>query len=140
MSTVELQGGAVLRLTTSFYVGAPVKGQGSIEFHGDDASLFLGSFQNFDAEVELGPFGGDYAPVELVRPGPARIAWARGVAEMAQAMAEGRPHRASAEQAAHVVEILEAAARSVADGGRRVSISSTFSPPPLLSWAEPTPA
>ena len=140
VSTVELQGGAVLRLTTSFYVGAPVKGQGSIEFHGDDASLFLGSFQNFDAEVEVGPFGGDYAPVELVRPGPARIAWARGVAEMAQAMAEGRPHRASAEQAAHVVEILEAAARSVADGGRRVSISSTFSPPPLLSWAEPTPA
>jgi predicted dehydrogenase len=139
VATVELEGGAVLRLTTSFYVGRPVKGQGSIEFHGDDASLYLGSFQNFDAEVELGPFGGDYAPVPLVRPGPRRIAWARGVAEMAQAMAEGRPHRASAEQAAHIVEILDSAARSAADEGRRIPISSTFSPPPLMPWAEPNP-
>jgi predicted dehydrogenase len=54
---------------------------------------------------------------------------------MAGAIAEGRPHRASAEQAAHVVDILEAAAASMADGGRRIEISSTFAPPPLMPWA-----
>jgi hypothetical protein len=55
---------------------------------------------------------------------------------MAAAIAEGRPHRASAEQAAHVVDILEAAAASIADDGRPIRISSTFAPPPLMPWAE----
>ena len=45
---------------------------------------------------------------------------------MAAAIAEGRPHRASAEQAAHVVDILEAAFESMADGGRRIEVASTF--------------
>ena len=59
---------------------------------------------------------------------------------MADAIAEGRPHRASAEQAAHVVEILEAAAASIADGGRRIDLAATFTPPPLMPWAEGGPA
>jgi hypothetical protein len=54
---------------------------------------------------------------------------------MAAAIAEDRPHRASAEQAAHVVEILEGAALSMADGGRPVKIDSTIEPPPLMPWA-----
>jgi hypothetical protein len=58
---------------------------------------------------------------------------------MAGSIAAGRPHRASAEQAAHVVEILEAAARSMADGGRRIEIGSSFAPPALMPWAETAP-
>lgn len=132
---VELEGGCVLRLTTSFYVGRPSKQLGTIELHGDEASLLLGSFQDFDASVEIGPAGGAYEPVELVRSPFAGIAWARGVAEMAAAIDEGRPHRASAEQAAHVVEIIDAASASMAADGRRIAIASTFSPPPLMPWA-----
>ena len=139
VTAVELDGGAVLRLTTSFYVGRPAKGIGSIEFHGDDASLALGNFQEFDTSVEVGPYGGSYAPVPLVRPGYRGTAWARGVAEMADAIAAGRPHRASAEQAAHVVDILTAAAASMADGGRPVGIGSTFEPPALMPWAVAAP-
>jgi predicted dehydrogenase len=136
---VELQGGAVLRLTTSFYVGSPARLRGSIEFHGDDASLALGSFQDFDATVEVGAFGAEYAPVALVRPGFHGTAWARGVAEMAAAIAEGRPHRASAEQAAHVVDIIEAAGSSMRDGGGRpVGLASTFPTPALMPWASAT--
>jgi predicted dehydrogenase len=135
VTAVELEGGPVLRLTTSFYVGRPAKQTGSLEFHGDDASLALGSFQDFDAAVEVGDYGKTYEPVALVRPGYRGTAWARGVAEMASAIAEGRPHRASAEQAAHVVDILEAAATSMADGGRVIEIRSTFDAPPLLPWA-----
>jgi predicted dehydrogenase len=136
VAAVELDGGAVVRLTGSFYVGRPAKLTGSLEFHGDDASLALGSFQEFDATVEVGTYGKSYEPVAHVRPAFRGIAWARGVAEMAGAIAEGRPHRASAEQAAHVVEILEAAAASMADGGRRIEVSSTFASPPLMPWAE----
>ena len=135
VTAVELDGGPVLRLTTSFYVGRPAKQTGSLEFHGDDGSLALGSFQDFDATVEVGDYGKSYEPVALVRPGYRGTAWARGVAEMASAIAEGRPHRASAEQAAHVVDILEAARNSMADGGRAIEIRSTFDTPPLLPWA-----
>jgi predicted dehydrogenase len=135
VAALELDGGAVLRLTTSFYVGQPAKQTGSVEFHGDDASLALGSFEKFDATVELGPYGEGYELVEPVRQPFQGTAWARGVAEMADAIAEGRPHRASAEQAAHVVEILEAAAASMADGGRTIDITASFTPPPLMPWA-----
>jgi predicted dehydrogenase len=136
VAAVELDGGAVLRLTASFYVGRPVKGRGAIEFHGDVASLALGSFQDFDAPVEVGAYGGSYESVPHVRPPFRGTAWARGVAEMASAIADGRPHRASAEQAAHVVDILDAAAASMAAGGRRIEVSSTFASPPLMPWAE----
>jgi predicted dehydrogenase len=135
VAAVELEGGAVLRLTASFYVGRPAKEHGAMEFHGDDASLALGSFQVFDATVEVGPYGGTYEPVPYVRPPFAGTAWARGLADMAAAIGEGRPHRASAEQAAHVVDILDAAATSMAADGRPVEVTSTFPRPPLMPWA-----
>jgi len=124
-----------MRLTSSFYIGVPAKNGEGIEFHGDDASLALGNFEKADAIVEVGAYGESYQPVAPVRQPFRGTAWARGVADMADAIAEGRPHRASGEQAAHVVEILEAAAASIADGGRRIDISATFSPPPLMPWA-----
>ena len=136
VAAIELDGGAIVRLTASFYVGRPAKLTGSLEFHGDEASLALGSFQDFDASVEVGAYGQDYEPVPHVRPAYRGTAWARAVAEMAEAIGEGRPHRASAEQAAHVVDILEAAAASMAADGRRIEISSTFPSPPLMPWAE----
>lgn len=135
VAAIELDGGAVVRLTASFYVGRPATQTGSLEFHGDDASLALGSFQDFDAKVKVGAYGKTYKPVAHVRPAYHGTAWARGVAEMASAIAEGRPHRASAEQAAHVVDILESAARSMADAGRPIEIDSTFDAPPLMPWA-----
>ena len=63
------------------------------------------------------------------------IAWGRGVADLASAIAEGRPHRASAEQAAHVVDILAAAGASMAADGSPVAVSSTFPRPDLMPWA-----
>lgn len=135
VAAVELEGGAVLRLTASFYVGRPAKHRGGLEFHGDAASLALGNFQDFNAAVEVGPYDGEYAPVPYVREPFAGIAWGRGVADLASAITEGRPHRASAEQAAHVVDILEAARASMAGDGRRIDIGSTFPTPALMPWA-----
>jgi predicted dehydrogenase len=136
VAAVELAGGTIVRLTASFYVGRPARQTGTLEFHGDAASLALGNFQEFDTTVDVGEYGGVYGPVELVRPGYRGTAWARGVAEMAAAIVEERPHRASAAQAAHVVEILAAAATSMASDGRMVAITSTFDPPALMPWAE----
>jgi predicted dehydrogenase len=136
VAAITLEGGAAMRLTTSFYVGRPAKATGGIEFHGDDASLALGNFQDFNATVEVGPFGGTYEPVPHLRPAPPAIDWARAVAEMASAIDAGRPHRASAEQAAHVVDIIGAAFRSMRDGGRPIEVASTFAPPALMPWAQ----
>ena len=63
VAALELEGGAVLRLTASFYVGRPAKQTGGLEFHGDEASLALGNFQDFDATVEVGTYGETYEPV-----------------------------------------------------------------------------
>ena len=135
VAAIELTDGPVVRLTASFYVGRPTRQTGTLEFHGDDGSLLLGNFQEFDASVEMAPYGGTYSPVPLVRPGYRGTAWARGVAEMATAIADGRPHRAGAEQAAHVVDILAACADSIAADGHAVPITSTFARPALLPWA-----
>jgi len=134
---VELATGAVMRLIASFYVGRPSRHRGSVEFHGDLASLALESFQEFDAAVEMGGYAEEYAAVPLVRPAnpDTDTDWARGLADFAAAIVEGRRSRVTGEQAAHVVDILTAAKTSMREG-RRVVVTSTFEPPPLMEWAE----
>jgi len=142
VAAVELASGTVVRLTTNFYVGHHGKQKG-LEFHGDLGSLYLGSFQNFDAEVEVAEFGGTYAPVELARASyrtqigerVLTIEWARGLADLAEAIAADRPQRVTGAQAAHVVEVCEAINTSLREG-RPVEIQSRFTPPPPLEWAE----
>jgi predicted dehydrogenase len=142
VAAVELTSGVVVRLTTNFYVGHHSKQQG-LEFHGDAGSLYLGSFQNFDAAVEVAPFGGSYAPLPLVREGyqlqfgerTLRTEWGRGVVELADAIAADRPQRVTGAQAAHVVEICEAISTSLAEG-RPLEVQSRFTPPAPMEWAE----
>jgi hypothetical protein len=55
---------------------------------------------------------------------------------MATAIEAGRPHRASAEQAAHVVDIIGAAFTSMRNEGRPIEVHSSFEPPALMPWAE----
>ena len=126
VALIELADGTLVRLTTSFYVGHQSK-QCGIEFHGDTGSLFISSWQDFDAAVELAPFGGAYEPVAV--PAAFRgVDWGRALAELAAAIAERRPHRATGAHAAHVVEILDAVETSRRDGGT-VEVTSTFTAP-----------
>ena len=60
--------------------------------------------------------------------------WARPLADLAEAIAEGRPHRMGAEHAAHVVEALEAAHASAA-AARPSRCGSDFPRPEPLDWA-----
>lgn len=136
LAAIELEGGAVMRLTGSFYVGRPSRQLGTLEFHGDAGSLALGSFQEFDTTVERGPFGGVYEAVPLVREPYQGIDWGRGLADLARAIVDGRPQRVTGDHAAHVVEILAAARQSMRER-RRIEIGSTFNPPALMEWATP---
>lgn len=134
LAAVELADGTVVRLTGSFYVGRPSRQLGLLEFHGDLASLALGSFQDFDATVEVGPAGGAYEAVPLVREPYRGIDWGRGVADLARAIVEDRRGRVTGDHAAHVVDILAAARTSMRER-RRVGIESGFEPPELMDWA-----
>jgi predicted dehydrogenase len=130
----ELESGVVARVTATFWVRHGR--QRGLEFHGADGrSLHLGSFQDFDASLERTDDAGDtYTAVPFVREAFHGIDWARVLVDFAEAIAQGRPHRASAEQAAHVVEVLEAVDRSMANGGA-VDVFSSFEPPAPMEWA-----
>ena len=113
----------MVRVTANFYVSHLTKQRG-IELHGDTGSIFLSDWQEFDAAVELAPFGDPYEPVEVVNPFHG-IDWGRALGDLSEAIVTGRPHRATGAQAAHVVEILDAITLSVEEG-RAVEITSSF--------------
>jgi len=130
--SVELESGVLIRLTVDFYVSMKTKQKG-IEFHGDTGSLWLGSPQWFNAEVEYAPFNEPYETVPYVREPYEGTEWGRGVLDMVHAIIEARPHRATGAQAAHVVDILEAITTSMREG-RSAEITSSFSQPAPMEW------
>jgi predicted dehydrogenase len=134
VAAIELASGPVVRLTTDFYVAQQTKQKG-IEFHGDDGSLYLESWQGFNSALEFAPFGKPYSAVPLVKEPYKGTEWGRAVVELGQAIAEGRPQRATGAQAAHVVEILNAVDTSMKQGGA-VDITSGFAPPAPMDWAK----
>lgn len=137
VATLQFARGPLVRLTANFCVERDTsKGGGSLEYHGDAGRLFTGDFQLFDAPVEFGAWGRPYAPVPHVRPAFPGVEFGRGVEELAAALREDRPHRCSAEHAAHVVEIVEALVKSAARDGRSLAVGSSFARPAPLPWAE----
>ena len=132
VAVLEHEGGVVSRLTASFYVG-PSK-QSGIEVHGDEGSLHMATWSEANSRLEHQQRGGEYATIPPVRePFPGND-WGRALVDLARAIDEGRPHRAGAEHAAHVVEVLNAAAESAAAGGA-VAVHSAFPPPEPMDWA-----
>jgi predicted dehydrogenase len=129
---LELESGVVVRVTSTFWVGAGK--QRGLELHGDDASLYLAAWDVFDSRLETSTDGETYTPVPLLREPFHGTDWGRALVDLAEAIEEGRPHRAGAEHAAHVVEILNGIDES-ARGGGPVEIGSTFAPPEPLEWA-----
>jgi len=132
-AVLDLDGGEVLRLTATFYVGHSSR-QFGMEFHGDDGSLAIDSWQEFDAPVTWTPRAGRPEPVPYVREPYQGIEWGRSVLDLATAIREDRPHRASARQAAHIVEIL-AATRRAYETGEQVELRTDFEPPAPMEWA-----
>ena len=136
VAAVELEGGAVLRLTASFYVGRPAKHRGGLEFHGDAGSLALGQLPGLQRRGRVRDrTTATYAAVPCVREPFAGIAWGRGVADLAVGDRGGpatpRVGRAGRPRGRHP----RAAARSMAAAGRPVEVTSTFPSPALMPWA-----
>ncbi|MER3481071.1 MAG: gfo/Idh/MocA family oxidoreductase [Meiothermus sp.] len=132
---LEFDPGPLVRLTANFYVsGQTLQGEG-IEFHGDRGSLRLHSWFGANSPLEYADFNQPYQPIPSLRPTEVGIDWARGLVDYAQALQTGRPSRVTGEHAAHVVEILEATNQS-ARTHQPVELTSSFTPPALMDWAE----
>ena len=75
-----------------------------------------------------------FEPVPPVKEAFPGTEWGRGVVDLADAILNNRPHRATGAQAAHIVEILNAAAASI-QSGQMVDLHTTFQAPQPMEWA-----
>lgn len=96
-------GGALTTLVMSFDIHAARLPR--IEVHGTEGSLSVPDPNGFDGPVELHRAGGEWEPL-AVSAGYAGAGRGTGLADLAEALATGRPHRASAELARHVLDIM----------------------------------
>jgi predicted dehydrogenase len=125
---LTLESGAVVRLTCGFYVDM-VSRQRGIEIHGDDGSLLMDRWYEFDAGIHLARRGGTAIRLPLLgAPPDVPVDYGRGLADMAEGIRTGRPHRATGEQAAHVVDVIEAMLTSARES-RPVAVTSAFRQP-----------
>lgn len=128
IAALEHEGGAVTRLTADFYVSNQTTRQTGIEFHGDEGSLFMESWHNFNSTLMQAKFGEPMHDIPLDTPTDTPTRWARGLNDLATALREGRPHRFTGELAAHVCEILEAV-KNAYQSGQPVAVTSSFTAP-----------
>ncbi len=121
--------GAAVSITMSFDVARHK--HVPIELYGEAGSLIVPDPNYFGGKVEFATAAEDWREIPTEGPyadGNYRIL---GLADLAQAIRTGRPHRASGELAFHVLEVMEAFQRS-SDEGRAVTISSRPERPAAL--------
>ncbi|MFD4507026.1 Gfo/Idh/MocA family protein [Streptomyces sp. NPDC058457] len=124
---LEHAGGALSTLVMSFDVRAARLPR--IEVHGTEASLSVPDPNGFDGAVEL--HRGDGWQTLPVSAGYRDTGRGIGLADLAEALAQGRPHRASAELAAHVLDVM-LTLTDAADQGRALPVTSTCERPAPL--------
>jgi predicted dehydrogenase len=103
-----------------------------IEIYGSEGTLSLPDPNTFGGPVRLWrPGGGGWEDIPLI-PGYALNSRGLGVADMADAIQSGRPHRANGEMAYHVLDIMHAIHDSSLTGQHRL-LTSTCDQPARLS-------
>lgn len=132
VAALEHEGGVLTRLTATFWV-RPGKQRG-LEFHGEDAALWMPTWGESNSRLLRTTNGEDYEEVPLLRPAYEGFDWSLALVDLAEAIEDGRQHRMGAEHAAHVVDVLNAADASRRSGGP-VAVESSFEQPPPLDWA-----
>ncbi|MFF3751810.1 Gfo/Idh/MocA family protein [Streptomyces sp. NPDC002018] len=96
-------GGVLTTLVMSFDIHAARLP--NIEVHGTGGSLSVPDPNGFDGPVALHRDGGGWETLPVAA-GYAGAGRGTGLADLAEALAAGRPHRASAELARHVLDIM----------------------------------
>jgi predicted dehydrogenase len=106
-----------------------------LELFGTEGSLRLPDPNTFGGPAFIRKRGGDWEEVPIHH-GFTENSRGIGVADMAFAIAEGRPHRASGDLAYHVLDVMHVIYEA-ADAGRRIAPESTCERPAALPVAWP---
>ena len=125
---MDFAGGAVATIITSFDVWATHLPR--IEIYGSEGSLSVPDPNTFRGPVRVRR-AGDKAWSEVPLTHSDTVSRGIGVADMAYALAYGRPHRASGDLAYHVLDVMHAFDEA-SKNGRHVEIQSTCSRPAPL--------
>lgn len=140
MALLEFHGGAVVTLSASWDVWA--HGHAPIELYGSEGSLFVPDPNFFGGEVRMAGRDRAVAPLEATAhpfgvtnetdgASPRANYRAAGLADMADAILSGRPHRCSLELSLHAVDVMTAILRSGETGGF-VDLATTCERPEAL--------
>jgi predicted dehydrogenase len=129
ITALDFAGGARGSLTASFDVFDTDRSR--LMLYGSEGTLRLPDPNTFGGPLELLRAGSDtWEPVEL-RYGNTDNSRGLGVSDMARALREGGPHRASGEMGYHIVDLMHAALES-SEQGRHIALDSTFDRPEAL--------
>lgn len=131
VALLSFVGGATATVTLGF--DGPGARRTELEIYGSQATLALPRSGEFAGEMTISRAFGRWEPVPPLF-GWSDAAWPIGVLDTADALRTGRPPRASADMALHVLEVLLAIERSVAEGltveiGSRPTRPEPLSPP-----------
>lgn len=132
---LEHEGGALSTLMMSFDVWESTLPR--IEVYGTEGSLSVPDPNSFTGDVRVCHAGDPAWRTTPVLGGYAGAARGIGVADMARAIATGTAHRASAELAFHVLDLMESLLAAAESGGSRPVDSSFVRPDPVPAGARP---
>lgn len=131
---MDFEGGPVGTLVTTFDVWS--EDQSRIDLYGTEGTLSLPDPNTFGGPIRLWR-SDDNAWTELPVTHPyTGNSRGLGLADMAQALRSGRPHRASGELGMHVLDVIHAFLDS-SERGEHVAVSSTFDRPEALPAGSP---
>ena len=128
---LQFSSGAIIQMTMSFDV--PGHTHVPIEIYGSQLSLQVPDPNMFGGEIKTRPATSkEWTEVPYSTPYADANYRSLGVADMALAIVEGRPHRASGELALHVLEVMETL-ETASRQGRPVDITTSVERPAPLS-------
>ena len=130
--TLGFANGAIVQIAMSFDVAAHK--HVPLELYGTEQTLIVPDPNHFGGSVELRKRGRDeqWTEVQLEAPYADGNYRSLGVADMAAAILDKRPHRANGDLALHVLEVMEAFEAAARDG-RTVEIRTPVTRPAPLS-------
>lgn len=128
--TLVFHNGAVVQVTMSFDVAGHK--HVPLEIYGTEASLLVPDPNNFGGQIQLLEKGGEWADIATDMPYADGNYRSIGLADMAHAILEERPHRCNGDLALHVLEVMEAFQTS-SDTGRVIDITTPAERPAQLA-------
>ena len=126
-ATLWFESGASAQSTFSFQ--SQRRRAGFVEISGTEGTIVYPDPNNFDGDIEVWRAGS--AEPEVIASTGSTYTRGTGVAELAQAILDGRPERANGDLAFHLVDVMVSLAEA-AEAGAIVEVDSSFAPIPLL--------